>query len=250
LWLLILVGPLLLLQRLLHREIQAVFLLITRHAEISMLLFSLLFFPGILLHEGSHFLTAKLLGVRTGRLSLLPKVIPQEGNGKSARVQLGSVETSRADVFREALIGAAPLIFGGLFVTYAGLNRLHLHLIWADLVNNHLSLVAAAQQVYHQQDFWLWFYLIFVVSSTMLPSASDRTAWPSIGLIAGALIVAALIFGAGPWLALQLGGPFNLAMRALAAIFAISMATHLVFYLPLALLRRLLSKLTGLQVAG
>ena len=55
-------GPLLLLQRALHREIQVVFLLITRRPEITVALFSLLFFPGVLLHEGSHYLMAKILG--------------------------------------------------------------------------------------------------------------------------------------------------------------------------------------------
>jgi hypothetical protein len=29
------------------------------------------FFPGVLLHEGSHFITAKLLQVRTGRFSII-----------------------------------------------------------------------------------------------------------------------------------------------------------------------------------
>ena len=69
LWLLLMLGPLLILQRSLHREIQSVFLLITRRPEIAIALFSLLFFPGVLLHESSHFLMAKLLNVPTGRVS-------------------------------------------------------------------------------------------------------------------------------------------------------------------------------------
>ena len=56
LWLLLTLGPLIFLQRALHRAIQTVFLLITRRADITVALFSLLFFPGVLLHEGSHFL--------------------------------------------------------------------------------------------------------------------------------------------------------------------------------------------------
>ena len=52
-------------QRWLHREIHAVFLLITRRPGLSVGLFSLVFFPGVLLHETSHFLTARILGVRT-----------------------------------------------------------------------------------------------------------------------------------------------------------------------------------------
>jgi hypothetical protein len=54
-WLLLMLGPLLLLQPVLHREIQAVFLLLTRRPALTIGLFSLIFFPGVLLHEGSHF---------------------------------------------------------------------------------------------------------------------------------------------------------------------------------------------------
>ena len=72
-WLLLVLGPLLLLQRRLHWEIQAVFLLLTRRVDISVYLFSILFFPGILLHETSHYVMARVLGVRTGRFSLLPQ---------------------------------------------------------------------------------------------------------------------------------------------------------------------------------
>ena len=76
LWLILALGPLLILQRLLHREIQLIFLYITRRVDLAMALFSLLFFPGVLLHEGSHFLAARLLGVRTGGFSILPHLLP------------------------------------------------------------------------------------------------------------------------------------------------------------------------------
>ncbi len=88
LYLLLLLVPLLYLQRFLQREIQAIFLLITRQPEISMALFSLIFLPGVLLHEISHFLMAHLLGVRTGRFSIIPKKL------EGGRIQLGYVETA------------------------------------------------------------------------------------------------------------------------------------------------------------
>jgi hypothetical protein len=210
LWLLLLLGPLLYLQRALHRNIQAAFLLLTRQAEISLALFSLLFFPGVLLHELSHFLIARLLGVRTGQLSLLPRAMP---NGK---LRLGYVETARTDILRDALIGAAPLVAGGLFVTNAGLNRMGLEPVFAAIQGLQVSEVwAALKQSSTQNDFWLWFYLTFTVSSTMLPSASDRRAWPSIAIVLGVLFGVALVSGAGPWMADTLAPWFNQALRAL-----------------------------------
>ena len=54
-WLLLVLGPLLFLQRRLHTDIQLIFLHLTRRLELAIMCFSLLFFPGVLLHEGSHY---------------------------------------------------------------------------------------------------------------------------------------------------------------------------------------------------
>jgi hypothetical protein len=44
----------LLFQRWLHGELQAVLLLLTRRPVTALGIFSLLFFPGVLIHEASH----------------------------------------------------------------------------------------------------------------------------------------------------------------------------------------------------
>ena len=244
LWLLLLLGPLLILQRSLHREIQSVFLLLTRRAEMSFALFSLLFLPGVFLHEVSHFLVARLLGVRTGKFSLLPRALP---NGK---LQLGYVETAKTDILRDSLIGAAPLVAGGLFVAYAGLNRMGLEAVLGAAQNLHISEVWNALKVStSNQDFWLWFYLSFAVSSTMLPSASDRRAWPSIAIALVILLGLALVSGAGAWLATNLAPVFNEALRALDIVLGISVSFHLILLPPFWVLRRFMEKLMRMQVA-
>src|SRR4030042_6496478 len=93
-WLVILIWPLLVLQRGLHREIQSVFLLLTRRVDLSLALFSLLFLPGVFLHEASHYIMAQILDVQTGRFSIIPRAV---GNG---RLQLGYVGTARAGALR------------------------------------------------------------------------------------------------------------------------------------------------------
>ena len=77
-------------------------------------------FPGVLLHELSHFVMARLLRVRTGRFSLLPSLM------EDGKLRLGFVETDETDLLREALIGTAPLITGGAAVAYLGISRLGL----------------------------------------------------------------------------------------------------------------------------
>lgn len=242
-WFAALLLGLTVLQRVLHFEIQAIFLLLTRRGEIALALFSLLFFPGVLLHELSHFLMALLLGVRTGRFSLWPQPLPD------GRLRLGYVETQSTDVVRDALIGTAPLIVGSAFVVYAGLSQLGLPLLWEFWQEGgwrafFQSLITLPER----PDFWLWFYLTFTVSSTMLPSRSDRRAWLPVGIFVGFVIILAILVGAGAWMATHLAPLLNSGMRALAVVIGVSLAVHLVLLPPLWLVRRSLGRLTGLSV--
>ena len=242
-WLLVLLAPLLFMQRSLHREIQGIFLLITRRADISLALFSLLFFPGVLLHELSHFFMSRLLGVPTGRISLLPRTL------EDGRLQLGYVETGRTDIFRDAMIGMAPLLAGGICVTLTGMRGLGLDGVWAAMVSDQgVAFSQAIRGVIERPDFWLWFYMTFVISSTMLPSASDRRAWLPLLLVLSILLGIVLLAGAGPWLVEHLAPAVNSGLRALAAVFGISVGVHALILVPMWLLRKLISKVTHLQV--
>lgn len=242
-WSLGLLGLLLILQRALHGELMAILLLLTRRMNVAMVGFSVLFFPGVLLHEFSHWLTARLLGVRTGRVWLLPERMPD------GTLRMGYVEAARTDPLRDSLVGLAPLLLGGAFVAYAGLIRLELHLFWGNLlVLDRAAAATALTHTYQQPDFWLWLYLTFVVSSTMLPSQTDRQAWLPVILFAIVLTGAALGAGAGPWMIAHLAGPLDNALLAVAAVFGISAALHAVLLSPTWMVRRLLNRLTGLQV--
>lgn len=242
-WLVALLVLFLAAQRWLHRQIHAIFLMLTRRPELAIGLFSLVFFPGVFLHEFSHFLMAQILRVRTGRFSLLPKMM------NDGTVRLGYVETARADVLRDALIGTAPLLSGGAVVTLIGIYLLPVVPLFAYANQGKWqTLVTGLSALPQMPDFWLWFYLAFAVSSTMLPSPSDRRAWLPMILVAAGLVGLALVAGAGPWLLANLAPGINTLVQTLAATFAISLAVHLLLGLPVGLLAALVSKLTGLRV--
>jgi len=243
LWLLLALVILLYLQRSMHREVQAVLLLLTRNPGVTIAVFSLLFFPGVLLHEGSHFVIARLLGVRTGRFSVIPQA---QADG---RLRLGYVETARTGLLRDALIGAAPLILGMLFIAFASINRLHLVFLWDTLRTAQWDLFwLGLSTVPTLSDFWLWFYLTFAVSSTMLPSASDRRAWLPLALVAGVLLALMLLAGAGPWMLAHLAPPVNDFLRASALLLAVSVIIHALLIPPFWALHRLLARVTGLDI--
>lgn len=242
-WLLLTLIPLVYLQQRLHSEIVGIFFLLTRRLNLALAVFAILFFPGVLIHELSHWLVARLLGVRTGKIWLIPERT-QEGN-----LRMGYVETQRSDPLREALIGAAPLLAGGLLVGYAGLARLNLDLLWSSALASQGDLfLQMLDTVYRQPDFWLWFYLIFVVSSMMLPSESDRRAWMPMLVFALALVLVALLAGAGSWMLENVAPRVNRMFSAGAAVFGISVLVHTLLLIPAILTTRLLNRLTGLRV--
>jgi hypothetical protein len=241
--LLLLLIPMVYLQRFLQREIQAVFLLITRQTDLSMVLFSLLFLPGVFLHESSHFITAQVLGVKTGRFSVIPRKL------EGGRIRLGYVETAQADFFRDAMIGIAPLITGGVFVALVGIYRLGLDTIWLSIVQGQLSAInLAIKSAAVRPDFWLWLYLVFTVSSTMMPSESDRRAWTPVILVIACLLGIILIIGVGPWMITNLGRFFLTAMNSITLVFGITVMIHLIFLPPTWLIRKIISRIVGLQV--
>jgi hypothetical protein len=242
-WFVAALVALLFLQRALHREIQAIFLIITRNPGVTMLAFSLIFLPGVFLHELSHLLTAKLLGVPTGKFSLIPTVLPD------GRLQLGYVEAAYSDIVRDSLVGLAPLVSGLAFVAVVAINRLHLVILWDTLRNGQMELFSMGLRALPTiPDLWIWFYLTFAVSSTMMPSESDRHAWRPLGVVSGVLLAFVLLAGAGPWMLANLAPTLNGFLRGTALILLVSILVHSLLIAPLLLIHRLLTRLTGLDI--
>jgi hypothetical protein len=151
------------------KHVQGVGYLITGDGQIAMVLYFVLMLPGVLIHELSHALAARLLGVKVRHLS-----IGVRRKRRGSQVALGSVEVAGTDPIRASLIGLAPLISGCAAILIInsqvfGLDAqagFSLSRLWQEL-----------QSAYYVPDFWLWVFLVFAISNTMLPSAADRRAW-------------------------------------------------------------------------
>jgi hypothetical protein len=94
----------------------------------------------------------------------------------------------------------------------------------------------------------LWFYLTFAVSSTMLPSESDRRAWLPLGLWIGALLVLAIISGVGTWMLDNLAPVLDPLLRSIALLFALSNIVHIVLLIPFHLLRRIITGILQVDI--
>jgi hypothetical protein len=242
-WFVLTLLPLALLQRLLHREIQAVILILSRSPIFTTALFSLIFLPGVLLHELSHYVAAVILGVRAAGFSLVPRTLPD------GRLQLGYVETVPTDPVRDSLIGAAPLFAGGLVVAFLAMTRLDLVPLWSGLRDGQYALFwKDATLLPGSPDFPLWFYLVFAISSTMLPSRSDRHAWIPLATGLAVLVALAALAGAGPWMLAYVAPAANAFLSATALVFGLSAAVHTALVLPIAAAHILLARVTGVDV--
>lgn len=111
-----------------------------RSRRVSIWLLSILFLPGTLVHEMAHLLTAGVLLVPVGDISLLPE-IKEEG------VKLGHVEIQKTDPIRRSLIGFAPVfvglsvLLGMIFYSNANFFQNGNYPIWLIGVLCYLSLV-------------------------------------------------------------------------------------------------------------
>lgn len=231
------------LQRWIHRHLQGVLLLLTRNPVVSQGIYALLFFPGVLLHEGSHWLVARLLGVEVVDVSLLPH---REEDG---RLRFGFVEIADAGRIRSALIGIAPLIFGTVCLLLLSNFIVDLE----DLFNavfqaDWSSLWKHIWGVIRLPDALLWLYVSFAISNAMLPSGSDRASFlPGMIGIAAVFVAASLIWDLT--LVIEWLNSWGMqAARYLALAFTFTLMIDLSLVIPIWLAEWSIARLTGLSV--
>jgi hypothetical protein len=188
----ILLALLIELGRWVTRQVQTIVWLKTGDQNATMVGYYLLMFPGIVLHEGSHYVAAKLLGIKVTNFRLGPR---RHKNAKT--VELGSVTVHSGGPLRDSLVGVAPFVAGTvvlLAVSYLVLDVSALGAAWDD--QGWRGFIASARAMPRTPDFWLWLYVIFTVSNAMMPSESDRKPWLPAGLYVAGLLLLAWLLGA------------------------------------------------------
>jgi hypothetical protein len=173
-----LLGEILLLSflsRFVSQKLYILFYLVFRSKSMALSLMMAIFFPGTVIHELSHLFTAEILGVHTGKLTLVPE--PLQGE----EIRAGSVEIAQTGVFRRTVIGIAPLLVGiGILSLFSdffvkGLLKLSSFIVFPPTQETALFFGAL--------------YLLFTISNTMIPSPTDlKGTW-----ITGVILLVALL---------------------------------------------------------
>jgi hypothetical protein len=147
------------------------------------MLFYLLVFPGVVLHEGTHFLACLLTGTRVSRFAPF-----SPGRSDDGRLVLGYVRHERRAFPVGAIIGLAPILLNplGLLVVTALLTPLTFREV------AHPSVEVMAQEIFASgflSDTPLlattWVYLAFSFALGSVPSREDLSGLPMLLLILG-----------------------------------------------------------------
>ncbi len=154
------------LSRIVTRGISYLLYRITGSQKIMVTVMAFFFFPGTLIHELAHYITARLLFVPAGKMEFVPKVI---GSG----VKMGSVAIGQTDPLRRSLIGMAPFFWGTAII---------------------LGILYAFQSFGGIENIWITLltgYVLFEISNTMFSSKKDMEGTRELML---ALIAVILLF--------------------------------------------------------
>ena len=224
--------------------IQEIVYQITGSQDMAMVILFLIYLPGILIHEASHWLVARLLGLKTSKFRVWPKY-------NRNNIGLGSVTVASGGAVYDSLVGLAPLLVGSALIVLIGEQVFDTQTLAFAWRTGRLldGLTFVVDGLAHRPDSLLWSYLLFAIANAMMPSASDRAPLKSLGIyvvLIGALFV--LVDQSGRNLRLLLNflfGPIQLLTGAFLLVAAIDLAIFLFLLAVRALSTVLLSERQG-----
>ena len=225
----------------LHQHIFKVGWLVTKNYQTTTILYYTFFLPGVALYEFVIWLIAGLLNVRAERSLSLPE------KQEIGELRLNFVKLSRKTTpYKAALINISPLIFGIAIIWFVANYVISIQDALSVMNDGTLNnLDDSIRQLTSKSDFWLWIYVLFTVTNTMMPDQGVIRVW----LRGGAFVIIALgiifLFGANTLVNDEIFSPFISGLNALSGVFAFMIALNVFAVALLAIIENSIEWITG-----
>lgn len=227
----------------LHQHIFKVGWLVTKQYQTTTILYYAFFLPGILLNQLTVWMVAGLLNVRADRSIAWPQ------KQEIGELKLNFVQLSKnTDSFRTALINTAPLVIGMALIWHIANNLLNLPAFLTSLGGTGLlgDVAGAVSKLTTAPDFWLWFYIAFTISNTMMPKFHSLRGWRVVLVALAIIAVILFLVGAGNQVVVSnMSVPLTESLNALSSILAIMVGLDIVMLAILGSLESLIERITG-----
>lgn len=231
--------PLAYAERWIHSHLYGVGWLLTNEPRSATVLYYVILFPGVFVHEFVQWLVAGALNVETERVMVWPEA-QEDGT-----LRLNFVQVKNAGRLTLAIIGAAPLIVGLGLIWYISNHILDFDAFLAALQTGDITVIGpAARELASKPDFYLWLYLMFALANAMLPTPEERSGWiVLLGLFAGVLAFLVII-GVGDVLIETFTGPVAHGVNLLTTAFGTILALQLGAILIIGFFEEILERIT------
>lgn len=142
---------------------QRVIAFFTKRKKVQIYIYSLVFFPGTLMHELSHAIMAIILFIPIKSFRIVPKI-------EDEKIVLGHVIVEKKDFIRRALVSVAPLIFG-IGILYSGIgfvvSRDFFGSVWGYILTGYAVFQISNSMFISNEDFKGLFPFILFISVTI-----------------------------------------------------------------------------------
>jgi len=194
---------------------------LTGSQQVAVVTYALLFLPGTLVHEFAHWAMARLLGVKTGGFSVLPRL------EKGGEVRLGAVDVRGGGLVEHTLIGMAPMLLGGLLTVVLSYVVVDVEAMKQAAQSEQFeAVVRTLLGAFHHPDALIWLYLLFTISSSMFLSASDRAPIQQMAIYLALVLLPLYLFGFMP----ALPEAWSQTIAEMFGVFASGLAVALVLH--------------------
>lgn len=219
-----------LVRRVLYVDMLRLLMAITRNPLTAHKIHFVLVFPGVLLHELSHYLVLRLMGVHC-KLALGVEM-------QQDFVIYGHVDFYESDVngIKHFISGIMPLITGLTAITLIAVNLMGVPSIKSIIATGGAIDFSSVWAQVGTWWFWLAFYLVFAIASEMIPSPSDRRYWLHLGVLILVLLALSLFTKTTGWLLANLYPFIDGILKMIGVTFLLCLGIELVLFIPLRLI--------------